>query len=300
MSFGMTLCLIATVLFIGTVVVAATAKSQLFSFDNGVSHFKKTASESATLVLESYDVRSDDENHNNTPDEINEENEELYQEEDELDENSSGIMYETIQEEEKPKGRTYETFADKSGVDMLENFQKEDIKIHSCVEEIDGKKKYGIRSGNDFSVCLSKDVYNSNSIASVCIASYQAVKLSEGVDKPVLFKVISLINFVPKIICQFIWFITSAIILGLFPVPDVASCIIGAVAIVCVTLALLDSLYYFELNKITLNKMIQLEILDEAEIDLGTKMLNLIAINESSRFLGTLRWFANKIMGYNV
>jgi hypothetical protein len=174
------------------------------------------------------------------------------------------------------------------------------VSIHSCVENIKGKKKYGIHTGNDFAVCLSDDIYNSDSVAAVCVASYQAVKLSEGIDKPFLFKIISLINFVPRIICQFIWLITSMVTLGVFPASDIVCGIIGAVALVCTTLSLLDSLYYFELNKITVEKMVKLEILDEAEIDLGTKMLNLIAINESSRFLGSLRWFANRILGYNV
>ena len=298
MSFGIGLCVIALLLFIGIVSVASASKSQLFSFDNSDSHFMKTASEAATLVLESYDIKNDD--FVEQP-----EGEEVDENINKIDDNDSakklsGRTYETNLDNGKTNGRTYETLSDKSGVDMLENFQKNNIRIHSCVEEIKGKRKYGVHSGNDFSVYLSKDIYSSSSVASVCIASYQAVKLSEGVDKPFFFKMISLINFVPKVICQFIWLIIAMIVLGVFPASEVTAGIIGATSIVCTIVCLLDSLYYFELNKIALNKMIKLEILDEAEIDLGKKMLDFIAINETSRFLIALRWFANKILGYRV
>lgn len=316
MGTGIITCLIAMVLFVGLIFVASVLKSRLFSFEDSSIHSKKTAAECATIMLNAYAVKNEEydsdnnENNNdeNQEDENNEEDDDEDVDEDadtdeDEDEGAEKHLrkYEDISDEGKQRStRVYESFDDGSVKEEDNSLDDEKVTVHSCVEVIKGKQKYGISGGRDFSVMLSSDIYDSDSLPAACIACYQAVKLSEGVDKPLKYRLISFLNFVPKMICQVSWIFASMISLGVLFLPFDASFIVGTISIISCLLALLDAVYYYELANITVSNMVNLEILNEDEIDWGKKMMSIIAFTESVRFLHSLRWFVNKILGYRV
>ena len=313
MGSGIILCLDSLSLFVGFIFITSVFKSKLFSLTESSSGTGKTAAECASIMLNAYDVHDEEgfdkieeeneEDENDEDYEENEEDEENAENNDEENEktNTRNYVYENINDEGKSvSSRTYETFADDSAKNLEPKDNAEKVDIHSCVEIIKGKQKYGIHSGREFAVLLSSDIYHSDSLSATCIACYQAAKLSEGVDKPFVYKLISLINFIPKMICQVSWVIASLIVMRILYLPVDISFIVGAVSIVSFVLALLDAIYYYELANITVSNMIKLEIIDKNDTDICKQLMNIVALTETSRFLHSLRWFANKVLCYRV
>ena len=307
MGSGIILCLASLSLFVGLIFISSVFKSKLFSLSESSSGTGKTAAECASIMLDAYDVHDEDGFDKKEEEDKDNEDEDEYDEEEineeDIENNAKSnrdYVYENINDDGKTvHARTYETFADDSAK-ILEQKENEKVEIHSCVEVIKGKQKYGINSGREFAVLLSSDIYHSDSLAATCIACYQAAKLSEGVDKPFVYKLISFVNFIPKMICQFSWVLSALIVMRILYLPVDISFIVGAVSIVSFFLALLDSIYYYELANITVNNMIKLEIVNKNDVDICKQLMNIVALTESSRFLHSLRWFANKILCYRV
>lgn len=264
--------------------------------------FEKTAGENAIKILEQYDIVDDsvaDMSTKTTTDDLElEEIVSVDNKEEEATETNTRRIYDSFEK----SYRNYESFDDDDLTIKNEINNEEKPVIDSAyVEIIKGKNKHYIKTKRHFGVKLSKDIYMSNSISANCIACYEATKLSETVFKKFIYKILSLLLFLPLAISQLSWFIIVLYITGVFPFPDKWMLPFSCLSLVCYLLTMLHFLYFNYIAKQTRNNMIKLGIIDSEENKNEVmKILSILAFSNTTQKFYTLRWFLKLVLGYKV
>lgn len=293
MDIGFALCIITGILFIAMAGIAAFCKERIFSYEISMDS-KTNAAKSAAHILEKYGILKEDEILNAENGENEDEGGERTIVEEETEEKPLGRIYEKT---ENVKDRVYDSNEE---IENINDEIKDSVKTvkYPCINIIKGKQRYEI-SKRKLDVNLSEDIYNSNSIAAVCVAGYEATKLSEGIDRPLSHKIIACINFIPRIICQFSWILIILCLFGMLYMMSGAVFYVGVISFIAYILSCLDIISCLDISRKTLDNLIGLQIINESERPMATKMLNLIAFIDMTRFSRSFRWFANVILGYH-
>lgn len=324
MSTGLFFGIATLILFAILLFVSGACRGKLFSYLNEAFISKKNAGECVDMMFEHYkinltpetsgggssDFDAETDKTNSEEDDVNdEENEDLdidddddndFNENDNSNKAKQGRVYEKVESvlsEENTPRRKYDAI---EGFD-LSGFKYSDVekKNYKYVEIIKGKLKYKYNE-NSVAVQMSEDICHSDSMPSNCIAAYCSSKLIESVDKPTVYKAISLLTAIPRFISKFSWFICLAIVFAPLPLSAGVSTAIGLTCFISGLISCLEAIYSFELINITLSNMIETKIITENEALTAKDMLNLIAFIDSTRFLGSFRWFMDKFMGYRL
>lgn len=281
MDFGLCLCVIAIIIFLGVAGITALCKNKIFT--HNFINTEKSAAKCSFLILKKYSII--DEEH------LVQNNEELHVEEDTtVSSSNNGRVYEGTN---KSTERMYEN-VDLNISNKTTNCDSEE---YQGVEKIKGNQKYRINKRN-MTVCLSEDLYHSTSLSSVCVAGYEATKLSEGIDKPIQYKLLSLLTILPRMISQFSWIFIILCLFGMLYWSNQFVIILGLISIVAYILSCLDIIYYIYISKRTLDNLIELNIITDIEKQESSQILNAIAFINMTNFTHSFKWFVNKILGY--
>lgn len=260
MGLGIYLCLFTIILLVVIIGGASFIKKQSFYMKNP-SSCGKTAGEVAELMLEAYGI-NDKDNESDT------------------NSNTAQNILDNNLEETSADG-------------IPENKSK-------YIEVIKGKLIFKTKTGNNFGMQMSEDIYNSNDLMSLCTASYEATKLCESLNKPFIFKLISFISFIPKIINCFSWLLCLMVLFGMIGILKETFIYIGIISFISVLITCLEALYNFEIIKTCLTNIEALELITETEKQEVIENLNKIAFIDFSSTFKTFKWFFGVVLGYGL
>lgn len=181
-----------------------------------------------------------------------------------------------------------------------EENEKQELKNkqYFATERIKGTLSYQIDKRKE-KIKLSSDIYDSNSYTAIAIAGYLSFKFLIDNQKPIKYKLLNLILFIPKIISQIGWLIPLFYIFGEFPIDANILSIGMIITTGSVLLSLLNIFYNKYIASYTLNSLIENNIIAEKEKEYFSKIIFAMPYRELSNYLKFLRWCLKKL-GYAI
>jgi hypothetical protein len=263
--------------------------------------FNEMGEKNNEMVAEDELLQNDDEGFD-ADDEYDNEYDEYEELEDE-DEDDEQVKYKRFDYSQKKRNFNFESnFKEDEIKEINEVLSSEDkvcVKEFYGVEKVEGSNKFRIDRDSG-KILLSEDIYASNSCYSQAIAAYLTYKYFLMETKPVKYKILSLLLFIPRAITQVGWSMLILYVFGDYLLTPEMAMVISTVIGISVLLSALDLCFPKFIANYTLDEMVNAELILSTEIDDMADALKKIYVQEITRNFTLLKIFMSKVLGYKI